>query len=193
MTAMLIPGIWESISKLVHATVTTKLESQSGEERMRWNAQALNSFLETSGMGAGVGSIRASSFIVALLANIGIAGTVIFFIFLVSLVRSVLRRNATPGTEQMVGMAAMLASVAQVTAASISAGAIDLGPLFAITAGLAAAYALGPLPDRAQASTVDLPSFAFARTTDRFDRDRAAARRLAPRPQRPAFGMGDDR
>lgn len=163
MTAMLIPGIWESISKLVHATVTTKLESQSGEERMRWNVQALNSFLETSGMGAGVGSIRASSFIVALLANIGIAGTVIFFIFLVSLVRSVLRRNTAPGAEQMIGMAAMLASIAQVTAASISAGAIDLGPLFAITAGLAASYALGPLPVRGEEGTSRPHVFAFAR------------------------------
>ncbi|MCV9967743.1 hypothetical protein OIU34_38655 [Pararhizobium sp. BT-229] len=161
MTVMLIPAMWESISNLVHATVTTKLESQSGEERMRWNAQALNSLLETNGMGAGVGSIRASSFVVALLANVGILGTIIFFLFLLSLVRSVLRRNAGSGVEQTVGFAAMLASIAQVTAASISAGAIDLGPLFAITAGLAAAYALGPLPGQTQATDKDSLLFAL--------------------------------
>ncbi|WP_426230657.1 hypothetical protein [Pararhizobium sp. DWP3-4] len=145
MAIMLIPSVSESISNLIHATVTTKLESSSGEERMRWNAQALSSFLDTSGMGAGVGSIRASSLVVALLANVGIPGTLIFFIFLASLIRSVLRRDTDGGVEQKVGLAAMFSCIAQVTAASISAGAIDLGPLFAITAGLCVAYALGPL------------------------------------------------
>ncbi len=163
MAVMLIPAASESISNLIHATVTTKLDSQSGEERMRWNAQALNSFIDTSGMGAGVGSIRASSFIVALLANVGILGTVIFFAFMVSLVRSVLRRNDGSGIEKAVGLAALLSSVAQVTAASISAGAIDLGPLFAITAGLAAAYALGPLRDPVPSADQAAPFFAFPR------------------------------
>lgn len=168
MTVMLIPAAWESISNLVHATVTTKLESQSGEERMRWNAQALNSFFETNGMGAGVGSIRASSFVVALLANVGIPGTIIFFIFLLSLIRSVLRRDAGPGVEQAVGFAAMLSSIAQVTAASISAGAIDLGPLFAITAGLATAYGLGPLRGQTHAADKGVPSLAFPQAQGRF-------------------------
>ena len=152
ITIMLIPSVAESIANLIHATVTTKLESSSGEERMRWNAQALDSFLDTSGMGAGVGSIRASSLVVALLANVGIPGTVIFLIFLVSLVRSVLRRGSGTGVEQMVGLAAMFSCIAQITAAAISAGAIDLGPLFAITAGLSAAYALGPIQTPAVAA-----------------------------------------
>lgn len=144
MTVLLIPSVSESIGNLLHATLTTKLESQSGEERMRWNVQALNSLLETSGMGAGLGSIRTSSFLVALLANIGILGTILFFLFLISLVRCVLRRRGAPAQEQAIGIAALLSSIAQVTAASISAGAVDLGPLFMVTSGLAAAYALGP-------------------------------------------------
>lgn len=149
MVVLLIPSVSESIGNLLHATLTTKLESQSGEERMRWNVQAINSFLETSGMGAGLGSIRASSFLVALLANIGILGSVLFFIFLFSLVRWVLQRRGAPPQEQAIGIAALLASVAQVAAASISAGVVDLGPLFMITAGLATAYALGPAGNRA--------------------------------------------
>lgn len=148
MVVMLIPAVWESISNLVHATLTTKLESRSGEERMRWNVQALDAFFDTSGMGAGLGSVRASSFIVALLANVGIPGAILFLIFLASLVRSVLRRKPGQSLDDMIGVSALLSCIAQITAASISAGAIDLGPLFAITAGLATAYALGPMRRR---------------------------------------------
>ncbi|TCL66377.1 O-antigen ligase family protein [Rhizobium sp. BK251] len=145
MVLMLIPSAWESVHDLVKATVTTKLETHSAEERLRWNAQALDSFLETSGMGAGLGSIRASSFVVALFANVGAPGAAIFVIFAMSLVRSVLRRDDDTHRARTVGFAALFASIAQISAASISAGSVDLGPLFAITAGLATAYALGPL------------------------------------------------
>ncbi|MGO4441511.1 hypothetical protein [Rhizobium sp. RAF56] len=150
MALMLIPSVWESISDLAHATLTTKLESQSGEERMRWNAQALGAFGDTNGMGAGLGSIRASSFIVALLANVGVPGTILFVIFVYSLIRSAAKRKHSNGVEGVVGLAALLSCLAQITAATISASAVDLGPLFAITAGLAAAYGLGPLHAPAQ-------------------------------------------
>lgn len=145
MTIMLIPAVWESVSNLVHATMTTKLESQSGEERMRWNVQAMASFFDTSGMGAGVGSVRASSFIVALLANVGIPGTIICMLFFGSLSRSVLQRDPVKEPESMIGLAALLSCISQFVAASIAAGAVDLGPLFAITAGLATGYSLGPM------------------------------------------------
>jgi hypothetical protein len=145
MMLMLIPSVWDSIQSLVHVTLTTKLQSQSGTERMRWNVQAITSFIDTNGMGAGLGSIRASSFVVALLANVGVPGAVLFLIFLVSLVRSAIRQKHSRGIEDAVGLAGLLSCLAQVTAASISASAVDLGPLFSITSGLAAAYALGPL------------------------------------------------
>jgi hypothetical protein len=145
MTIMLIPSVADSLSNLINVTVTTKLESTSGEERMRWNAQAFTSFLDTGGLGAGIGSIRASSLIVALLANVGVPGTILFLVFLTSLIRSVLRKRGGDPVDRMVGLAGLVSCVAQVAAASISAGTVDLGPLFSITAGMAVAYALGPL------------------------------------------------
>lgn len=145
MALMLIPAVWDSITGLAHATLTTKLNSQSGIERMRWNAQAMSAFSDTSGMGAGLGSIRSSSFVVALLANVGVPGTILFAIFVFSLVRSAARQKRKHGTDAVVGLAALLSCLAQISAAAISAGGVDLGPLFGITAGLAAAYALGPL------------------------------------------------
>ncbi len=146
MTVMLIPAVSESVSNLIHATMTTKLASQSGEERMRWNQQAIGSFFDTSGMGAGLGSIRTSSFLIALLANVGIPGTIICMLFFFSLIRFVVQRDQREGPDAMIGLAALLSCISQFTAASMAAGAIDLGPLFGITAGLAAGYGLGPVP-----------------------------------------------
>jgi hypothetical protein len=144
LTAMLIPVVWDNITNLVHATMTTKLESQSGEERMRWNNQALATFFDTAGMGAGLGSTRASSFLIALLATVGLPGTILCFIFFGSLTRSVLQRPSSEGFESKIGLAALLSCISQFTAASIAAGAIDLGPIFSIMAGLAAGYSMGP-------------------------------------------------
>lgn len=148
MAIMLIPAASDTVGNLIHATMTTKLDSQSGEERMRWNSQAMITFFDTGGLGAGLGSVRASSFVVALFANVGVLGAIIFFLFFLSLVRWTLsRRNAT-ALEAAVGSAALLSCIAQFVASSITAGSVDLGPLFAIAAGLAAGYGLGPIPIR---------------------------------------------
>jgi hypothetical protein len=155
MAVMLIPSVSESVSNLIHATMTTKLESQSGEERMRWNQQAIASFFDTSGMGAGLGSIRTSSFLIALLANVGIPGTVICLFFFLSLIRFVLQRDQKEGPDGIIGLAALLSCISQFAAASIAAGAIDLGPLFGITAGLAAGFGLGPVSSLAHGGRDD--------------------------------------
>lgn len=62
-----------------------KLQTDSGIERMSWNVQAFRNFLDTNMLGAGMGSVRASNWVVANLASIGLAGTVVFFMFLGSL------------------------------------------------------------------------------------------------------------
>jgi hypothetical protein len=152
MTVLLLPSVAQSIGDLLSVVLTNKLETQSGEERMRWNAQALVSFLDTSGLGAGLGSIRASSFVVALLANVGIVGALLFAVFMISLIKSHMMRRGASQIEKSVGLAAMVSSIAQLFAASISAGSIDLGPLFTLTTGLATAYALGPHVSGSQVS-----------------------------------------
>jgi hypothetical protein len=152
MTVLLIPSVAQSIGDLLSVVLANKLETQSGEERMRWNAQALVSFLDTSGLGAGLGSIRASSFVVALLANVGIVGALLFVAFMISLIMSYMKRRGASQVEKAVGLAGLVSSMAQIFAASISAGSVDLGPLFTLTTGLAAAYALGPHVTGVQAS-----------------------------------------
>ncbi|WP_238185333.1 hypothetical protein, partial [Methylobacterium trifolii] len=77
----------QMLMQLGEATVVKKLSTQSGIERGMWNAQAIEVFFATSGLGAGVGSVRASSFVVALISNLGVIGTALYAIFLLSVLR----------------------------------------------------------------------------------------------------------
>jgi len=61
-----------------------KMESDSGVERMSWNTQALTNFRDTWGFGAGLGSVRASNWLIACLGSIGALGTALYVAFLTS-------------------------------------------------------------------------------------------------------------
>ena len=115
-----------------------KLSSSSGVERSSWNRMALQSFFDTFGLGFGNGSGRASSFAVAVLANLGIIGTVPFAMFLLKIL------FGQPGTSQPPAevawrMAAKSMCLAWVIAASVSNPLIDLGLQFYAFAALASA------------------------------------------------------
>lgn len=137
---MLIPSVWTMVTGLFDATVANKMTSQSGVERTRWNAYALQSFIDTFGIGSGVGSVRASSFLVALVANVGIVGTLLYGAFLVQLLPKAgsapMRAGAEPERQ-----AARSACLAVLIAATVSLGSIDLGLFFVFLAALASAPA----------------------------------------------------
>ncbi|MBP2488920.1 hypothetical protein ACU8LZ_17240 [Rhizobium leguminosarum] len=134
----LVPDAWDSIAGLVNTTLSDKLQSQSGEERTAWNTLALIAFVDTATFGAGLGTVRASSFIAALLSNVGLTGTLLFAAFLYSLVRASGRHMSGDREIRAIGNAAVMASIAQVASAAISGSGTDLGLLFSTTAGLAA-------------------------------------------------------
>ncbi|MGO7422626.1 hypothetical protein ACCT09_22760, partial [Rhizobium ruizarguesonis] len=134
----LVPDAWDSIAGLVNTTLSDKLQSQSGEERTAWNTLALIAFVDTATFGAGLGTVRASSFIAALLSNVGLTGTLLFAAFLYSLVRASGRHRSGDREMHAIGNAAVMASIAQVASAAISGSGTDLGLLFSTTAGLAA-------------------------------------------------------
>ncbi len=146
----LIPSVWNALGDLANVTLANKLESQSGEERTAWNTLALISFVETATFGAGLGTVRASSFAAALLSNVGLTGTALFLLFLYSLLMAAARSKLVNRENRAIGMAAVFASVAQIASATISGSSTDLGLLFSITAGLASGCLATPyaLPNR---------------------------------------------
>jgi hypothetical protein len=143
---------WRIASNLLDQTVVEKLNSQSGIERSHWNAQALTNLADTDGLGGGVGSVRASSFPVAVLGNIGIIGGLLYGVFLLQLL---LRRSGwTEPFPQACQSAARWACFAQLAAASVAGSFIDLGLPFFIFAGLAAAM---PEPEPASRKPLRRP------------------------------------
>ncbi len=167
MAIALIPTLWNAMSALADVTFARKLQSQSGEERTAWNTLALISFVETSTFGAGLGTVRSSSFVAALLSNVGLTGTVLFLLFLYSLLMAAARSKLISRENRAIGIAAVFASVAQIASATISGSSTDLGLLFSITAGLASGCLAVPYalprrmnrPQRTPASLMSTPVF----------------------------------
>jgi|SRR5579863_10039419 len=134
----LSPAGWQTVSDMTEATVFNKLNTSSGIERQKWNAQALTNLVDTNGFGGGAGSVRASSFPVAVLGNIGVFGAITYGLFLIHLLFGRSRRWQHPlaaGAQS----AARWACVAQLIGASVAGSFIDLGLPFFIFAGLACA------------------------------------------------------
>jgi hypothetical protein len=126
---------WQTITSMFDATVVNKLNSDSGLERARWTEQALTNVADTRGFGAGVGSVRASSFPVAVLGNIGVFGAFTYGAFLCAALLS--RRRWADPFASAVQNSARYACAAQLAAASVSGSFIDLDLPFFIFAALA--------------------------------------------------------
>jgi len=78
---LFLPGVVKALSDFVDITVMSKAGSSSGVERMGWNAQGMTNFFDTYGIGVGLGSILASSFLVVLLGSLGVVGTFCYAMF----------------------------------------------------------------------------------------------------------------
>lgn len=127
------PTLSTTVQGVIDIIFVEKSQSDSGIERGAWNTQAYKNFIETYGFGAGIGSNRASSFLIAVPASIGVIGTIFYFIFLYSVVNA---RNGSKQLGREIQHAAKGACFAQLIAAAISFPFIDLGLQFFMFAGV---------------------------------------------------------
>jgi hypothetical protein len=118
-------GVTQRVSAFFDETVLGKLDSVSGVERGAWNRQAWSNFIDTYGVGVGLGSARASSFPLVLLSNVGLIGTLLFASFLKQVLWTA--RGTAPDP---VSRAAREAVLAALITATISATVFDLGVAF---------------------------------------------------------------
>ena len=128
-------GFWEFFDRVLFS----KLDSDSAIERGSWNTQALRNFLDTWMIGAGLGSVRASNFLVALLSSIGLAGTVLYAGFLYTFARS--RYRGLSDESAAVAQGCRAACLILVLKAFITKSTPDLEVPFFLYAGVAVAYA----------------------------------------------------
>ena len=134
---VLMPAARDAVTDTLTALLFDKATSQSGLERAQWNVAALRNLWDTGGLGAGLGSVRASSFPVALLANTGLPGLVLLSGFLI---RLFFFGDASGGpTVEAVRRAARTACLGLLLGATVSGAMVDLGLPFFIFAALTCA------------------------------------------------------
>ncbi|MQB41508.1 hypothetical protein [Rhizobium sp. ICMP 5592] len=81
----LLAAIDPDMSKLIYNYIDIvalgKSTSDSGIERNSWNMAAIQNVFDSLGVGVGLGTARTSSFLLALLANVGVPGTIFYLAF----------------------------------------------------------------------------------------------------------------
>ncbi len=153
----LTPSAADAVWNFLDITLLDKSLSPSGLERQQWNQTAFRNFLDTYGWGGGLGSIRASSFPLAVLSNTGIPGAVCFCAFSAHILRSrdLLEDDSLRAAAWL---AARSACIGILIAATVSGALVDLGLPFYVFAALACAarYEQAPMRSGQRDSTVSL-------------------------------------
>ncbi|MEP2639968.1 hypothetical protein [Roseobacter sp.] len=116
-----------------------KLGSDSGIERMSWNLQAWANFKDTLLFGAGLGSVRASNWVIAVLATTGVPGAVLMAGFLWRLL--VQRPPVADDHTQVLISALKLGCLATLARAIVVKASPNLDFSFFIMSGLLVGYA----------------------------------------------------
>jgi len=133
--------ITERVIDFFQHTIAGKMSSESGQVRAAWNLQAWRNFVDTGGLGVGMGSARASSFIMVVLSNLGAPGAILFTAFLYKVFTG---PGRLPTADALIPRAASEATLAGLIAASMATTVFDLGVAFY---GFAAAATVIPVPD----------------------------------------------
>jgi hypothetical protein len=141
----------QRINGFVQATILDKADSGSGVERAAWNTQAFRNFLDTKWLGAGLGSSRASSFGLVLLSNLGVFGTAMFGMFVLSVCRApYVERMQSSDADFAVRKAASDATIAALIGSMVAIGMFDLGVMFYLLAAAASSTSTQPQPQAAR-------------------------------------------
>lgn len=146
-----------AVTAFLDRALFDKLQGASGVERASWNAQAVTNFADTWALGAGLGSVRASSWAVAVLSSLGLIGAALYALLLRAVLlgpgawRGADSRGATADAARA-GCAALLVS------AVLTLPTPDLGLVFHALAGAAAGLARGAVLARRAATGVLHPA-----------------------------------
>ncbi|WP_267360557.1 MULTISPECIES: hypothetical protein [unclassified Methylobacterium] len=136
--------LFQQLSFFFDQALFSKGSSESGIERGTWNADALQSFYSSYGLGIGLGSTRASSFLLACLSNIGALGSMFFGLFILGIVIGGLSAETTATAHCRAAL--RLGCLGTIIAASISGTLVDLGLWFYTLAALATTNDISRVP-----------------------------------------------
>lgn len=143
----------EVVQSYVDTLVVNKMSTDSGIERSSWNSSAWQNFLDTWGLGVGLGTNRTSSFAMALLSHVGLIGV---FLYLAFIFTAIIRIPERPGSYVAdVKLAARNACLGLIATDTLVSSTIDQGYFFIALIALAASR-----PDPLLVSRERRPQFA---------------------------------
>ena len=137
---LFVPQVGDALADFFDEAVLGKLHNESGRVRGMWNAVAFDNFIDSMGIGVGIGSARASSYALVLLSNVGIPGTLLFLIFVAQLFFA--KSPDTVSSDDVKLLRALRSGLtASLAAAAIVVTTFDLGVLTYIICGAIAGIA----------------------------------------------------
>jgi hypothetical protein len=127
-------GALEPIQKLIEETLINKSTSASADERFYWNAKSWRAFLDTYGLGVGLGSSRASSSVLAVLSQLGAFGAFLIVLLLAEMARPIPRPGPDPDARELAALCNSLRTtgLATMIPSAIAGGVADPGIVFFI-------------------------------------------------------------
>lgn len=139
VTVLVFPHLLDQVLAMVDSMVLSKMDSESGRDRSQLNAVAIGAFLDSGGLGLGLGGVRTSSFLATLLSNLGLVGTLAWGMFFLRTAISpppLTRPGAPEPTAEAVILrrAAQSGMIGGFIGAAVSLHVFELGPLFYILA-----------------------------------------------------------
>lgn len=122
----------DSFTRLLEGSIVEKASSSSAAERFYWNYKSLMAFVDTGGLGVGLGSSRASSWMIAVLSQLGAFGAIALGMLTWQLLKPAVPQNPP---HELIEIAATCqgirsAAFASLVAMLISGGNADPGLLF---------------------------------------------------------------
>ena len=137
---VLAPGFAAAAWNIIDVSVLQKGQTDSAVERGSFNILAGQVFLQTYGLGVGLGSTRTSNYIYLLASNLGVVGLVLFAALILALA-FVRTRADLPPTDRALVAAARVGVLGSLVPATLIATIFDLGPLFYVLVGITASGA----------------------------------------------------
>jgi hypothetical protein len=145
------PALSKLVYNYIDVIVLGKSTSDSGVERNSWNVIALQNFSDSFGLGVGLGTVRTSSFLIALLANVGVPGTFVYGCFAYG--AFVRKRGIRGSLTADARLAARNGCLGLLAGDMLASPGLDQGLFFCILAGLASSA-----PERSTSDVRAAPS-----------------------------------
>ena len=119
---------FDPLVSLFKAAIIDKADSSSGQERTYWNVESIQSFFDTAGLGVGIGSSRASSWLVAVISQLGVAGAILMAFLVAFLMLGPRASHSVLGTrDRLVVDSVRACGLAGLVSSSLNSGTADPG------------------------------------------------------------------